>query len=424
LPAHSGLALWLESSYDVVIIPKETKMSDKWANLYPILPWDRPIGWDSKTVRSSGLKSIADCNFTMAGFVSPQDLPACERLGLTAIMFNDELASAAYRWIDCSPEQIDDIIRRWVEKVGDSPAVYGYYIVDEPGSQDFPALGLAVAALKKYAPDKLAYINLFPNYASMGAPGASQLGTTTYEEHLERFVNEVKPPFISYDSYQVQYSHDMREPEKVFSYYQNLLQVRAVALKHNLPFWQIVSPMQIFDYVMPPSPATLLLQAYTTLAAGAQSVGWFTYFSYGSAYAPVDIEGNKTWIWYYLAETNRQVQLLGPIMNRLQSTGVYFTGLQQFDPVLAELPALPGRFVSQVESDMPLMVGEFVDSSQRPYVMLVNLSPERTARINPGWQAELGTPEAYSVGNGAFHGLSASQPLWLVAGQGILLRRK
>lgn len=398
-------------------------MSDKWSNLYPILPWDRLNGWDGKTVRRSGLKGIADCNFTMAGFVSPQDLPACEQLGLAAIMFNDELASAAYRWVDCSADEIDDIIRRWVEKVGKSPAVYGYYIVDEPGSQDFHALGLAVAALKKYAPDKLAYINLFPNYASMGAPGESQLGTTTYEEHLERFVTEVKPPFISYDSYQVQYSHDMREPDKIFSYYQNLLQVRAVAQRYDLPFWQIVSPMQIFDHTMPPSPATLLLQAYTTLAAGGRSVGWFTYFSYGSAYAPIDLEGNKTWIWYYLAETNRQLKLLGPLMNRLVSKGVYFTGLQQMDPILAELPTLPGGFIEQTESDMPLMVGEFTDSEQRPYVMLVNLSAERTGRINASWQAAFGTPEAYSVGDGAFHALPANQPMWLVAGQGVLLRK-
>lgn len=398
-------------------------MSDKWSNLYPILPWDRLNGWDGKTVRRSGLKGIADCNFTMAGFVSPQDLPACEQLGLAAIMFNDELASAAYRWVDCSADEIDDIIRRWVEKVGKSPAVYGYYIVDEPGSQDFHALGLAVAALKKYAPDKLAYINLFPNYASMGAPGESQLGTTTYEEHLERFVTEVKPPFISYDSYQVQYSHDMREPDKIFSYYQNLLQVRAVAQRYDLPFWQIVSPMQIFDHTMPPSPATLLLQAYTTLAAGGRSVGWFTYFSYGSAYAPIDLEGNKTWIWYYLAETNRQLKLLGPLMNRLVSKGVYFTGLQQMDPILAELPTLPGGFIEQTESDMPLMVGEFTDSEQRPYVMLVNLSAERTGRINASWQAAFGTPEAYSVGDGAFHALPSNQPMWLVAGQGVLLRK-
>ncbi|MHB9033914.1 MAG: hypothetical protein ACYC6L_12820 [Anaerolineae bacterium] len=398
-------------------------MSEKWADLYPILPWDSQHGFKGDATRRHGLKSIADCNFTMSGFVFPQDLPACEQLGLAAIMYNEEQLTASFRWIDRTPDQIDDIIRRWVEKVGDNPAIYGYYIMDEPGAQDFPNLGLAVAALNKYAPGKAAYINLFPNYATMGKPGESQLGTVTYEEHLERFVTEVKPPFISYDSYQVQYSQDAREPDKMESYYTNLLQVRDCALRHNLPWWQIVSPMQIFDNAMPPTPATMLLQAYTTLAAGARSVGWFTYYSYGSEYAAIDQNDNKTWIWYYLAETNRQIKLLGPLMNRLTSTGVYFSGLQQTAPVMEHLPALPGTLVKSLSSEMPLMVGEFVDSTGLPYVMVVNLSPERTAKITAEWQADLGSPQAFSVGDGEFHALTAGKPLWLVPGMGVLLRK-
>ncbi len=398
-------------------------MDTKWANLFPILPWDAQHGFDGKGTRRHGLKSIADCNFTMAGFVYPQDLAACEELNLAAVMYNEEQCTAAFRWIDQSAEQIDDIIRRWVERVGNSPAVCAYYIVDEPGSQDFHNLGLAVAALKKYAPDKLAYINLFPNYATMGEPGKSQLGTVTYEEHLERFVTEVNPPFISYDSYQVQYSQDAREADKMESYYSNLLQVRAVALRHNLPFWQIVSPMQIFEHSMPPTPATMLLQAYTTLAAGGRSVGWFTYYSYGSSYAPIDDQGNKTWIWYCLAETNRQLQIIGPAMNALTSTNVYFSGLQQYAPVMEHLPALPGTFVAKLESEMPLMVGEFEDEEKLPYVMVVNLSPERTACVTAVWQEILGRPEALSVGDGAFHPIPGDKPLWLAPGMGLLLRK-
>jgi len=398
-------------------------MDKKWANLFPILPWDAQHGFDGKGARRHGLKSIADCNFTMAGFVYPQDLLACEQLGLAAIMYNEEQCTAAFRWIDRTPEEIDDIVRRWVERVGNSPAVYAYYIVDEPGSQDFHNLGLAVAALNKYAPDKLAYINLFPNYATMGEPGKSQLGTATFGEYLERFVTEVNPPFISYDSYQVQYSQDAREADKMESYYTNLLQVRAAALRHNLPFWQIVSPMQIFEAAMPPTPATMLLQAYTTLAAGGRSVGWFTYYSYGSDYAPIDNQENKTWIWYYLAETNRQLKLVGPTMNKLTSTGVYFSGLQQTAPVMQHLPALPGAFVAQLNSGMPLMIGEFEDEDKLPYVMVVNLSPERSARIEATWQETWGKPEAFSMGDGAFHSLPAGKTLWLAPGMGLLLRK-
>ncbi|NLV73137.1 MAG: hypothetical protein GXY52_00405 [Chloroflexi bacterium] len=397
-------------------------MTDKWANLYPILPWDAFHGFDGQMTRRHGLKSIADCNFTMAGFVWPEDLKACEELGLAAILFNEEQNTASFSWVDKSEEEIDDIIRCWVERAGDSPSLYGYYIVDEPGTQDFQALGWAVAALNKYAPDKAAYINLFPNYATMGAPGSSQLGTDTYEDYLERFVTEVKPPFISYDSYQVQYSQDAREADKMASYYTNLLQVREVALRHDLPWWQIVSAMQIFDAAMPPTPATMLLQAYTTLAAGGHSVGWFTYYSYGSAHAPIDDQERVTWIWHYLAETNRQIKLLGSIMNQLASTGVFFTGLQEASE-MADLPSLPGELIEQASAAMPLMIGEFRGADGEPYLMLVNLSPERSARVELDWRADTAGWQTFNVGNGCWQAYERDAQLWLAPGMGMLLGR-
>ena len=53
-----------------------------------------------------------------------------------------------------------------------------------------PALAKAVAAVKRFAPGKLAYINLYPNYATIGAPNLSQLGTDSYADYLERFIAE------------------------------------------------------------------------------------------------------------------------------------------------------------------------------------------------------------------------------------------
>src|SRR5205807_1758717 len=96
---------------------------------------------------------------------------------------------------------IERRIRRMIHAAGTSPAITGYFIMDEPSVSDFPALAKAVAAVKRYAPGKLAYINLFPDYATLGAPDRSQLGTTNYTEYLERFVTEVKPQLISYDNY-------------------------------------------------------------------------------------------------------------------------------------------------------------------------------------------------------------------------------
>src|SRR5277367_1031625 len=176
----------------------------------------------------------------MAGFVLPRDLRKCRKLGLGAIVLPaaSEFTNLEYilSWKKLSDAEIDRRIKEDVKSAGSSPAIAGYFIMDEPGALDFPALAKAVAAVKKYAPGKLAYINLFPDYASPGASVTSQLGTATYTEYLERFVSEVHPQMISYDNYMVEYSGDLKDRAEASSYYHNLLEVRRVAQEHQLPY--------------------------------------------------------------------------------------------------------------------------------------------------------------------------------------------
>jgi hypothetical protein len=395
---------------------------------FPILPWDVLHGWaEPDRELKHGLESIAACNFTMAGFVKPEALPLCEKLGLAAIMAPAQGNEAwSGDWQKLSDEQIDQQVKRMVEKAGSNKAVMGYFLMDEPGSPAFAALGKAVAALKKYAPGKLAYINLFPSYATTGAPGASQLGTASYTEYLERFVNEVKPQFISYDNYMVQYSGDMQAEAQAASYYGDLLEVRRVAQKYHLPFWNIVAGNQLAAHATIPSPANLAFQAFTTLAAGGRGVSWFTYFDDGFAYSPIDKAGNQTESWLYLQMVNRQVRTLGPIMSRLQSTGVYFTS----PPPVKALPLLPGRIVKQVQSkaphgganaSLPVMVGEFTDESGADYVMIVNLSLEKSANIKIETAKAYPTKQVFSAMDGRLVTLDEQNGHWLVAGQGVLI---
>ena len=149
---------------------------------FPILPWDPLHGWGPKLIdrRTNGLDSIAQCHFNMAGFVLPKDLPICQKLGLGAIVLPVDPhftnVENIYEWRKLSDEQIDRRVKWTVDAANSNPGTVGYFITDEPGASDFPALAKAVAAVKKYAPGKLAYINLFPNYATLGAPDTSLLG--------------------------------------------------------------------------------------------------------------------------------------------------------------------------------------------------------------------------------------------------------
>ena len=361
-----------------------------------------------------GIASMKDCGFTTAAFVTPDLLPVCEKLKMPALVGTH----GRIDWVSLSDEKIVQTVKRngRCVEAGD-PMVLGYFLTDEPGVREFPALAKAVAAVKKLAPGKLAYINLFPDYATLGASNLSQLGTANYSEYLERYVSEVKPQFISYDNYRIPFSNDLKNAKVAESYFTNLLEVRRVALEHGLPFWNIVSANQIRPQTPIPSPASLQLQAYTTLAAGAHGLTWFTYYTGGYHYAAIDPQDNRTATWSYLQMVNEQIKTLGPIMNRLASTGVFFTAPQP----TANLPRLPGRLIQSLQSQTPVMIGEFAGSDGLQYVMVVNLSLEQSSKLTIN-AVQPSRVEVFSPADGSTTPLAADNTLWLTAGQGALLR--
>lgn len=399
-------------------------------DFFPIMPWDSLSGWGKMPPgHENVLENIAECGFTMSGFAMPEDLPKIEKLGLKAIMHpptGDEPWKK--KWIGVSEEAIEESVKRWVESCGDSKAIVAYHINDEPGTSKFPALAAAVAAVKKYAPGKLAYINLFPGYATIGAPDQSQLGAASYEDYLEQFVKVVKPQVLSYDDYQVQYSDDFQKLDRAAIYFRDLLDVRRAAQKHGIPFWNTVSSNQIRPHTSMPSPANLLLQAYTTLAAGGRGLAWYTFYEHGYHYAPIDSAGRRTETWHYLKMVNGQIKTIGPIMNRLTSTGVYFSKPWPTD----EFPQLPGRIVEKVTSrssvrgysdfEPPLMIGEFKGEDGGDYVMVVNLSLDRSANFLLHTLKDYARKEVYSAYDGGLAPLGEENGHWLVAGGGALIK--
>jgi hypothetical protein len=384
---------------------------------FAILPWDQTRLIDGPEDRVHGLASLVDCSFTYAGFPRVADLKACEKLGLKAIVFPDEALGLTKRHHHLSDEQIENAIRTLADETKASPACVGYFILDEPGASEFADLGKIVAAIRRHAPGKLAYINLLPSYATAGAPGKSQLEAKSFTEYLERYVTEVKPDFLSYDNYMVELSMDLHDRKKGSRYFHDLLEVRRVSLEHGLPFWNIVSCNQIRPNTTPPSPANLLLQAWTTLAAGGRGVSWYKYLQKGYLYGPIDTEHGRTATWSYLQMVNRQLKVVGPIIGRMKSVGVYFTAPAPLDGG----PALPGKLAMKLEADAPLMIGEFASKDDAvDHVVLVNLSLERTAKVQLKDLRSLGTLEEYSPEDG--HLAKCGVDIYLPAGQGVLLK--
>jgi hypothetical protein len=379
-------------------------------DLFPIMPWEiQPEKQVQLDEPGHGIDSLRACGFDTVAFVRPDQLEKVEKAGMRALVGRS--SDLRLNWRRMSDKAIFAHVQRLVDEPGESEALIGYFIADEPGAADFRALGKAVAAVKRLAPGKLAYINVLPNYA-----GRSQLGTNTYREYLERYVAVVKPQFLSYDNYSVQYSLDLTNRARAAKYYTNLLEARRVAVKYGLPFWNAVSSNQIRPYTTIPSPANLRMQAYTTLAAGARGLTWFTYYAGVYEYAPIDRAGKRTATWSYLKRVNGQVKTLRPILIGLRSTGVYFTA----PAPAAGLRMLPGKLVTSITSPTAVMVGEFSREGDKKFAMVVNLSLTRSAKVTVRAQAR--SIRRVSPVDRSLTPLADDGSLWLAAGQGMLLK--
>lgn len=205
-------------------------------------------------------------------------------------------------------------------KLPDDPAIIGYSLKDEPGAGEFPRLRQRVDAIRRARPGKLAYINLFPNYAPPGA-----LGTPTYEEHVARFVREVDPDVLSMDHYPI-FRPD-RDADGRDAYCANLATFREHSLRARVPFWNFFNTMPYGPHT-DPTEGQLRWQVFASLCYGAKGVLYFCYFTprggeFPKGGAIVAVDGTKTRHYAHAQRLNRVLKSYGPTLMRLTSTGVH-----------------------------------------------------------------------------------------------------
>ncbi|MGE5293963.1 MAG: hypothetical protein ACM3VT_03980, partial [Solirubrobacterales bacterium] len=184
--------------------------------------------WAGPAMTDAVAQQMADGGFNLV-WCSEKELDVVQRHGLRGQLTDSLL----------SPESLDDPQRReqldaLIARVSKHPAMYAYFITDEPSASRFPALGKLVAYLRQRDPQHLAYINLFPTYANNEQLGTKGDVVTAYQEHLRLYVEQVKPSLFSYDHYQFRLKDDGQE------YFLNLAMIRRAAQDAGVPFLNIV----------------------------------------------------------------------------------------------------------------------------------------------------------------------------------------
>lgn len=369
---------------------------------FPILAWYSIMGEENLTPARYQELRDAGFNISFSHFTSENQLKlaleACKGTGVKL------LASA-----DTASGKID--------RFKNDESLAGWFLVDEPAVKDYPALRKMRDYI--YAADTahFLYLNLLPSFVSPAV-----LGSKDYEDYVQRFVDEVQLPLISYDIYPI-----VTEGDRIVvrpQFYENLEIVRRVSMRSGVPFWAFVLSTQHDPYPLP-TRTHLRYQAFSDLAYGAQCIEYFTYWRPDSPIwnfhnAPISKDGRKTHVYLLARELNREIQNLAWVFLGAKAVSVGHTG-ESIPQGATRLDSLPAPFRS-VEADGQGLLVSHLKNGSKEFLMIFNrdLAGAQTVALKASGKLRQVMPD------GTERKLSAKRlrPFSLAAGDYALFRFK
>ena len=276
----------------------------------PILAW---YGIPAHEATVERFEELRDAGFTLnfRSFPSAdavaKGLDAAEKAGIKLIIGCPELEK--------EPEKT---VRRFMNH----SALTGYFLRDEPRSNEFAELGEWARRIQAVDNEHFCYLNLFPTGPK---EHLDQLGVKSYREYVSRFDEQVPLPFLTFDHYPI--TRDGLKAE----WYENLEEFSDEARKAGKPFWAFALATSHGPYPVP-TPAMLRLQVYSDLAYGAQGIQYFTYWTpqgdsfWDYRFGPIGLDGKRTVAYDRVRAMNQELKALSGIFVGAKVISVRHTG--------------------------------------------------------------------------------------------------
>ncbi|MDM8564406.1 hypothetical protein QUF74_01995 [Candidatus Halobeggiatoa sp. HSG11] len=372
--------------------------------------------WGSPHPTLDSYKEIVECGFNIAtGSASDsngcpdsdfgkQQLKLAEEVGLKFVLRDPRICVDLPDGKSClygkpcenlSNNNWQQVVQQVIDDYSSYSSLYGYFLDDDFNNQlaKFDNLAKLVQEFRTRDPKHISYTNLFPNFAS-----ETQLGTPDYDEYVKKFVEIVKPPLISFDFYALLQAKNCEEQSYSNScnrqgYFPNLNTIRKYAVESNTPFCSIILSTPHFDY-RDPTPAEIRWQVYTSLAYGSRGIIYFTYATYirspewptnhnldNAHNGILDRYGYRTSKFDAVRNINLGLQKLIPYLVKLTSLNVYQVyrdkQLSQFG--IPDFPSTGGSIITRITGG-EFLLGEFKDSENNGWLMIVNLDYNNSAQ--------------------------------------------
>ena len=290
-----------------------------------------------------------------------------------------------------------------IPRLKDHPALYGYFLQDEPWPKDILETTRRYRAMKKQDAQKPTYVNLLPDYGD-GMP--REIMMPPYKQYLQR-TSDIGLPFISFDFYPIMKS-GIRN-----TWYSCLEAIRQESLRTNKPFWAFALCTPHCDYPQP-TIESLRLQIYSNLAYGAQAIEYFTYWTpkptdeWDFHDAPISIDGRRTKNYALVKRMNQELHGLLPLFDKAEVLTVNHmvkipegtTKLQRTPPNIKKLriTGRQGAIVSTFQKDghlyMAIVNKDYQDD------MELYISAKRNVTMLTKQLKETAIQSSYKIGGG------------------------
>ena len=208
-------------------------------------------------------------------------LAACEKFGLKAQLADPRISRAL-----SDPENRRKLLSSVVSDFSTYPALFSYYVTDEPKCGAFADVADVCRILRELDPAHETHVNVLGNRAY-----EPYWGCKTYGEYLTRYMETVAPDIISYDNYHfkkgaevtdqsehgVMFDGVLRKKIDLPGFLGNFETARIYSKRYGVPFMTVVLVLEHVDY-RDLTEAELRYEVFTSLCSGAKRISYFTYW--------------------------------------------------------------------------------------------------------------------------------------------------
>ncbi len=345
-------------------------------------------------ITEARFKEAAECGFNAVSIADSDD---CIARGFRAA------AGSGLKIVICQGSKGMQEMSQLVNMYKDNPLLAGYEMRDEPKFSYLPELKDIYEKVRELDPKHMAYINLAVDFGTNEELKKKYIGETGSHNKYLKLIQKIFHPVVwSYDFYPIA-SRQGKTIVNVTDFFKYMQLFHDEAKTTGRPFWTYsmcmpyayncgdVTPAALTDGTangrLVPTEGELRFEAFSSLAYGAQGIVYWAYTQrppqgpltgttakYSEYYlsAPIDIDGNKTEIWYSVRNVNNEIRAFNDVFYGCKVIDVVHTS-KTYPGTKAYTPEF--GYFKTLETGTEGVLVSHLHNKGKDYIMIVNHDP-------------------------------------------------